>query len=32
MASGSVALADAHYLLYYVYNCYVIVVVPPLSG
>ena len=32
MASGSVALADAHYLLYYVYSCYVIVVVPPLSG
>ena len=31
-ASGSVALADAHYLLYYVYICYVIVVVLPLSG
>ena len=31
-ASGSVALADAHYLLCYMYICYVIVVVLPLSG
>ena len=31
-ASGSVALADAHYLLCYMYICYVIVVVPPLGG
>ena len=31
-ASGSVALADAHYLLCYIYVCYVIVVVLPLSG
>ena len=31
-ASGSVALADAHYLLCYIYICYVIVVVLPLSG
>ena len=30
-ASGSVALADAHYLLCYIYICYVIVVVLPLS-
>ena len=32
MASGSVALADAHYLFCYIYICYVIVVVLPLSG
>ena len=31
-ASGSVALADAHYLLCYIYICYVIVVVLSLSG
>ena len=31
-ASCSVALADAHYLLYYMYICYVLVVVLPLSG
>ena len=31
-ASGSVVLADAHYLLCYMYICCVIVVVPPLSG
>ena len=31
-ASGSVALADAHYLLFYIYICYVIVVVLPLGG
>ena len=31
-ASGSVALADAPYLLCYMYICYVIVVVPPLIG
>ena len=30
--TGSVTLADSHYSLYYVYNCYVIVVVPPLGG
>ena len=29
---GSVALADTHYLLCYIYICYVIVVVLPLSG